>query len=186
MRKTIKEIIKKMIEDPEIKTMIEEELVDSPTKNDCTNDTKTIDTIRIDKECRILLENHNYSKEIVIAGFQAKMLFIFYLLSPIAISNSNLTKYTNILANIYNTIRRFKIPDNERSKDIVNNMLIREGGINDANNKIRKALKKVVEDDAQLKYYIISGQRSGERSIRLSKELITIENEHLQKIQIVP
>lgn len=176
MENAIRSIIQSMIKEPLIRTVIEDEL-----SKLVFPDSLSLSPININKECDISLPAYNNAK-IEIKGYQAKTLYIFYLLAPIGIANKELSMYKNILKSIYQEICRHKLNDEYRSENVINGLLEREGGISDATNKINLALKKVITEERIFKYYMISGKRNCERQIIIPKHLIEIDNDVLNKI----
>ena len=76
-----------------------------------------------------------------------------------------------------------KLGDEYRAENMICGLLSRKSGIDDATNKIRKALKAVITDEQQLSYYLICGKRKGKRRIVLPKDRIKIDNYVLNKIK---
>lgn len=168
----IRSIIQAMIQEPLIKAVIEDEL----SKSAFTGNMK-LSSIRIDRHCDIYLTDYENVK-VEIEGFQGKALYLFYLLSPIGVSNRDLPAYHDLLKRIYQEAYKQKANDEYRSEEVTKGMLDRENGVSEANGKIREALKKVVPPEV-FKYYIIDGKRDCTRQIAIPKSLITIENEQL-------
>ena len=179
---TIKHIVRYMIQDPVFKSAITEELNNYENQNQkcflCREDNCKI---KIDNENRIFLPDYN--AELKIASYQAKSLYLFYLLMPDCVSNKQLHQYEPILIAIYKEICNYKICDDYRAESVIQGMLKRESGISDATNKIKKALKGVIQNELLMKQYIINGPRYGERYILLPKQSICIKSEGLNSIK---
>lgn len=177
MENAIRSIIQSMIREPLIKTVIEDEL------NKLVFPEDLLSPIYINEECDILLPLYDNAK-VNIQGYQAKTLYVFYLLSPAGVANRDLIEHKHVLKDIYQEICKQKLNDDYRSECVINGLLEREGGVSDANNKINKALKKVIADEQLLKHYMIRGQRNCGRQITIPKHLIEIDNESLNRINL--
>ena len=179
---TIKHIVRYMIQDPVFKSAITEELNNYENQNQkCFLYQGDNCKIKIDNDNRIFLPDYN--AELKIASYQAKSLYLFYLLLPYRVSNKQLHHYESILITIYKEICNYKICDDYRAGSVIQGMLKRESGISDATNKIKKALKGIIQDELLMKQYIIDGPRYGERYILLPKQSIYIENKGLNVIK---
>jgi len=182
MKDAVRNLVRYMINEPEFKSIIEDILEKSGLNNDIR-----LSSLRIDEKCRVYLTDYN-NLEINIKGYQAKTLYIFYLLSPFGVSNADIEKYRDVLVDIYITVYDKNIPCTGRAEDVVNGLLNMEGGkkgrgLNDASNKIRSAFREIIREEKVFNYYIITGDRKCERRLRLPKELIIIENDRLLKIK---
>lgn len=177
MENTIRNIVRSMLREPHLKAIIIDELHQLPL-----DENMTLTGIRIDRECDIYLMDADNTK-IDIKGLQAKCLYIFYLLWPGGISNRELCEQRGLLKYIYQEVCHYKNCDGRRIDNVISGMLDRKGGITDAVNKIRTALKAAVIDERLLKYYMIGGRRGCERGIPLAKQLIKVENDLLQEIR---
>ena len=181
MENLFRRIVHIMAEKPEVRAIIEE-ILDLIEQNNNIN----LSSIRIDQQCRIFLTGYN-NAELLIEGYQAKTLYIFYLLSPVCISNADIEQYKDILIDIYLEIYNKKEKGRGRARDFINGLLNpKDGkkgrGLSDATNKIRKALKDAIPDEKILRKYSIEGKRSGGRKISLPKKYILIENDALKEI----
>jgi len=181
MENILKDIVHIIAKKPEGKAIIEE-IMDEIEQNNNLN----LSSIRIDQQCHIFLTGYN-NTELLIEGYQAKTLYIFYLLSPVCISNTDIEQYKDILIDIYLEIYNKKEKGRGRARDFINGLLNpKDGkkgrGLSDATNKIRKALNDAISDEKILKKYSIEGKRSGGRKISLPKKYILVENETLKEI----
>jgi len=190
MEKAIRKIFQSIISEPELKILLEDEL-NKYNKSSLEEDSDplpelniniALSRVLIDQDCRIFLTDYN-NAEIDIQGYQAKTIYILHLLSPRGISNSNLNQYKELMKTIYMEICKHKLGDEYRAENMITGLLERKSGINDATNKIRKALQMVISDDQIFKYYVISGKRKGKRRILLPKDMVDIDNQALKQIK---
>ena len=187
MEESIRRIIQSIIKDPVLKPLMEEELHKYYFSDAYMSEgekaffplAKQLATLVIDEDFGIYLRDYNYTR-IDIDGYQAKALFIFYLLlAPSGISNAELKNHKRFITKLYQKIRNC---DYDIARQSVNGMLDREDGINDASFKIRKAFKVVIKDEAILQYYIIYGPKGKKRRLMLPREFIEIENTVLKNM----
>ncbi|NDV66941.1 hypothetical protein [Bacteroides sp. 224] len=176
MEDLIRTIIQTMIKEPLVKSVIEDELNKALLPGNIS-----LSSIRIDKDCNIFLGDYDNAK-VEIKGYQAQTLYIFYLLSPVGVSNRDLPVHKDTLKKIYREVCGGKLNDVYRSESVIDGLLNRPGGITDATNKIRVALKKAIPAKEMLNYYMICGNRNCTRQISIPKHLIKVENEQLTKI----
>jgi len=187
MEESIRKIIRSIIKDPVLKPLMEEELHKYYFSDAYINEgekeisplNKQLSTLIVDEDFGIYLKDNDQSR-IDIDGYQAKALFIFYLLlAPSGISNGELKNHKRFITELYKEIRKC---DYDIARQFVDGMLDREDGINDANFKIRKAFKAVVKDETVLQNYIVYGPKGKKRRLMLPKEFIEIENTVLKNI----
>lgn len=186
MEESIREIIRSIIKSPVLKPLIEEELhkyyfsdkyLDEESE-ETNNNSVRLSRLTIDEGFRIYLNDFD-NKEVLIDGFQAKTLFLFYLLIPFRISNVELQNYKKFITSLYEKIRGC---DYDIASQSIIGLFGRDDGINDANSKIRRAFKTVIGDEEILRYYIINGPKGKKRCIMLPKQYIKIKNNVLRKI----
>ena len=190
MEKAIRRIFQNIISEPELKILLEDELskYNKSSLEEDSDPLPELDTnialsrVLIDQDCRIFLMDYN-NAEIDIQGYQAKTIYILHLLSPRGISNLSLSQYKELMKTIYMETCKHKLGDEYRAENMINGLLDRKSGINDATNKIRKALQIAISDDQIFKYYVISGKRKGKRRILLPKDMVDIENQILKQIK---
>lgn len=176
MEDAIRNIIQNMIREPQIKAVIEEELDKLQRIGNITPNL-----LLINKDSEILLPDHGNTK-IDIKGFQAKTLYIFYLLAPTGISNKELAAYKDILKEIYKEVCDHRLSDEYRAESMINGLLYRSGALSEATNKIATALRQTPIAEPLFDYYMIKGKRNRNRQINLPKQLIRVENETLIQI----
>jgi hypothetical protein len=173
----IRDIIRILIREPLIKAFLEEEL--SKFK---PADNIELSSLVVDEACNIYLTDFDNTK-IEIKGYQAKTLYLFYLLSPAGVSNRDLPSHYDIIKNIYKEVCHQKMNDEYRSEVVIKGLLFREGAISEATNKIRAAVKKAISSTEISHYYMINGLRNGVRQIPIRKSLIRIENKQLIQVK---
>lgn len=179
MEKAVRRIIKTMIQETPLRDALEEELY--AFKKEYAKEELKSCKIRIDERCRIFFTN--YDCEMEIRSFQAKTLYLFYLLCPERISNEELSNYKEVLEEIYSEICSFELNDNYRTQKVINGLLVREGGISDSTNKIKIAISEIIKDEELMQEYLITGLRKRKRQIAIPKEYIRIENKVLLELK---
>jgi len=181
MKDAVRRVIQSMVDEPEFKSIIRDVLTLSDQKENIR-----LSRLKVDKEARIYLLDYN-NAEVDIEGYQAKVLYLFYLLSPVSVSNADLIKYKDVLIQIYSIIYHKDISMGRAIETIDGLLNVNKGlkgrGISDATSKIRKALKDVIPDRETFYYYIIDGERRAGRGIRLPEHYIYIDNSALQRIR---
>lgn len=191
MENAIRRIIRYMIEDSEIKSLIEQELENIDLSEEekqfllsKENDpvlNRSLSRIYITDSFRIFLPDYG-NAEIIIKGLQAKTVYLLYLIHHKGIANAELSLYRDQMIKIYSHLSPYKIKDDIRACDMIDGLLSRAEGIYEANNKIKAAFRKVIKNQEILNKYIIDGQRKNKRKISLPRHLIDIENHLLLEI----
>lgn len=190
MEKAIRQMIRALLKEPKTRNIIDEELVVSQESanpfgenSDLKSSYKTsLRRIVINEDGHILLSGCKILRVEIPNGY-SRMIYILYLLSPSGISNSELKNYKKEMMKIFDIISNFSCKDQERTERAIEGLLNRKGAINDANNKIKRAFRKVISDNEILPYYTIEGKRLGKRKILLPKSLIIIENDELIQVK---
>lgn len=182
MEDIIKQIIQCMTKEPVVKEMIEKEL----RRTDVTETEKTynnglLSRITITSDYKLYLNDYD-NQEINIKSYQARTLYLFYLISPVQVSNIELVKYMDVMKIIYANVCNHSTNDEYRADTFVKGLLTRKGGISDATHKINEALNSIIKYEQARRYYLINGKRGEKRYIILPKQLITIENSTLHRI----
>jgi len=184
MEQAIRRMVQDILEQQEIKVIFEEILsrkyAFQPSFFNKARDMPCL--IRIDNKCRIILVNYG-ERVLPLSGYQAKTLYVFYLISPCGIANHNLEKFRDIFMELYKNICDYKMSDYKRAQECVDGILKRKAGLWEANCKIRKALKTVIGNKEELNSYMIYGDRKNKRAIPLDKGLIRIENDKINEIR---
>lgn len=189
MENMLRRFVKLIVEEPLLMKLIQEELQKkgdpgslSIVKNvDKDGIFSGLSRILITEDCRIYLLDYN-DQELNIPGFQARALYILYLLCPRAISNKELTEYKAELIQIYHEICKNRQFDIFRAETVVEGFFNRKGGIPDATNNIKLALNRIIKDKQILKEYVISGKRKAERKVMLPRKMVIVQNEVLKRI----
>lgn len=179
MEKAIRRTVRKILEEPIFKIILEEELF--LLREEQRKQNLKSYKIKIDEDCRIFFTD--FDCEVEIRSFQAKALYLFYLLCPDKVSNEELFDYKEVLEEIYSKICNFELNDNYRTQKTINGLLVREGGISDSTSKIKAAISKIIQDEELIEKYMISGKRKKKRQIAIPKENIWIENKALTEIK---
>lgn len=186
MENIIRQIIQCMTKEPAVKRIIEDELQRNDQHqneiNFSTSGTIALSKLTITSEARLIL--NDYNTEINIQGYQARTLYLFYLLFPSGISNNELSGHTELMKQIYTLICKHNSNDEYRTDTFINGLFTRKGGISDATHKITRAVKDAITNKDAIHYYLIQGKRAGKRYVMLPKQLITVENTNLQNIII--
>ncbi|MCD7902021.1 MAG: hypothetical protein LUH22_19850 [Bacteroides sp.] len=172
----LRNIIQAMIKEPLIKAILEDEL-----NKTSLPDNVRLSPVRIDQHCNIYLMDYDNAK-LQIQGYQAKTLYLFYLLSPVGVSNRDLSTHYELLKKIYQVVCLHKMNDDYRAEVVIRGLLFREGVISEATNKIKVALRKIIPLNEVFEYYMIGGNRNCTRQIAIPKSLIKIDNEHLNRL----
>lgn len=188
MENALRRLIRNIVDDPLLIKLIQEEIQRRDVNSGIMpehlfgnrNQLET-NKILISKDCRFYLTDYN-NQELDIPGYQARALYVLYLLNPEAISNQDLIEYKDELIEIYLEICKDRQFDLFRAEVVIDGLIQRKGSPCDAANHVRVALNKIISDKQSLKDYVISGQRKGGRKIHMPKEMIKVENLKLREI----
>ncbi len=186
MEDMLRRLAKHIVDEPVLIKLIQEELekkdILHPAFEKYPDENKPgLSRVLITDDCRIYFLDYKH-RELELQGYQARALYLFYLLSAKAVSNEKLESFRPELIEIYMEICKDRQFDIFRAEMVINGLFNRKGGIPDATNNIRLALSKVVTDKQLIKEYIISGKRKDDRGVRLSKKLIRVENKLLRGV----
>lgn len=176
MENIILDIIKLIIKEPKIKAVVENELKKR------TSTVNGLSSICIDSKCDIYFPDYENAK--LELPYQSKSLYLFYLLSPLPVSNKGLQEYEVLLNKIYQITCQSKmgiLNDNHRAEKTIRGLLGKEA-LHHSTSEIKKELMAKIPDKELVKYYMIDGKRNCGRKIDLPKSLINVENEELKEI----